>query len=88
MAIEIGVLVLSIIYVVFAILILWKTSLLIIETKNMSLFLSFVFVSVAICFAAAFTFHSIFIQWFWMFVELLFVLFLLWVLAILRRKQW
>lgn len=50
----------AVMYLIFAIIIIWETSLLMIERKKITIFLPFLFISVVFCFYAAFTFFDVF----------------------------
>ena len=56
-------------YLFFAILLIWKTSKFMIETKKMNLFFPFFIIGISFCFQAAFIFYNIFLDWEWVFLE-------------------
>lgn len=75
------------IYLFFAIILIWKTYLLMLEARKISVLLPFFFISIATCFQAAFIFYDLF-EWFiWGFIEFTFLTSLIWIFAILYWRN-
>ena len=73
--------------IIFSVIILWKTTLIMIEKKKIPSFAPFFIVGVAFCFYASFIFYEIYETTFWMFYELLLLTSVIWILMILRGRK-
>ena len=76
-----------IIYLIFAIIITWKTTLLMIEKKRIIIFLPFLIVGVIFCFYVSFLFYNIFDEWPWLVLKSAFAIVLIWILINVIRRE-
>jgi len=72
---------------IIAIVLMWKVSLKIINSKKMGIFLPFFVVSLSYCVNAAFNFYGITDQRLWFIPEIILAICFWWVLIILIRKN-
>lgn len=72
--------------IIFSVLIIWKTILVMIEKKKISLFMPFLIVGVAFCFYSSFILYGIYETVLWIFYESLLLISLIWISMIVRRK--
>ncbi len=71
----------------FSIIIIWKTTLAMIEKKKILFFMPFFIFGLALSFYAGFYFYAIYDKIFWLFYELLLLVAIIWILINLRRKN-
>ncbi len=76
-----------IIYLIFAIIITWKTTLLMIEKKRIIIFLPFLIVGIVFCFYVSFLFYNIFDEWPWLVLKSAFAIVLIWILINVIRRE-
>jgi hypothetical protein len=74
-------------YLIFAIIILWSTSLIILEKRRIDFFLPFLLVSISFVFYASFVFYGIFDGVLWTILEALSSIALLWIIINLWREN-
>lgn len=72
---------------IFALIILWETSLSMISKRNIIGFLPFFFMGVVLIVYAAFILFEFFFVWSWFFLEFLILIVLIWIFIIIRRKN-
>jgi len=72
---------------IIAIVLMWRVSVIIINSKKMGIFLPFFVVSISYCINAAFNFYEINDQKLWFIPEMILAICFWWVLIILIRKN-
>ncbi len=77
----------SIIQIFFAIILIWLTTLIMIEKKKILAFIPFFIVGVVSCFYAGFVFYEVFVNFAWFFIEFLYLISIIWIFINLRRKN-
>lgn len=75
------------IYLIFSIILIWKTSLLMLEIKKIEILLPFFIFGILICFQAGFIFYSLFERFVWASIEIIFLVSLIWIFIILWREN-
>ena len=75
------------IYLVFAVIILWKTAIFMIEKKKIISFIPFILLGVVFCRRASFLFYNIFLQSLWLWVELVLIIIIILLFALVRRMK-
>ncbi len=75
------------VYLVMSIIIIWKSATAMIEKKRVGLFLPFYIVGILFCFNSAFLFYELLPKYFFAASKFLFLLILVWILIIIRRKN-
>ena len=76
-----------IIYLIFAIIIIWKTTLLMVRKKRVIFFLPFLIVGVVFCFYASFLFYNIFDDRLWLILKSAFAIVIIWILINIIRGE-
>ena len=71
----------------FSIIIIWRTTLAMIEKKKILFFMPFFIFGLALSFYAGFYFYAVYDKIFWLFFELLLLTAIIWILINLRRKN-
>lgn len=74
-------------YMIYAIIILWKVSLIMLEKKRIIVFLPFFIMGILFCFQGAFLFNALFEQMVWFFVESVFLILFIWISLNLWREK-
>jgi len=77
----------TVLHMIFSILILWKTSLMMIDKKRIIIFLPFVLVGFLFTFKSAFTFFGLFNTIVWVYVEVIYSIVFIWLLINIWRNQ-
>ena len=72
----------------FSIIILWKTTLIMIEKKKILFFMGFFVFGLALCFYAGFYFYEVYDKILWLFYELLLIVSIILIFVSLRRKEY
>jgi energy-coupling factor transporter transmembrane protein EcfT len=70
-------------YLLFSIVVFWRSIISMIEKKNVYAFLPFVMIGILACFHAAFIFYQIIDIFWWAVFGSLYLVFLLWIIAII-----
>lgn len=76
-----------IVYLFASIILIWITSLTMIDKKKIILLLPFWIMGVLFSFQSGFIFYSLFKQIAWFFIEIVMLVCLLWIFIILRREN-
>ncbi len=76
-----------IVYLIFAIIIIWKTTLLMIEKKRIIIILPFLIVGVVFCFYVSFLFYNIFDEGLWFILKSVFAIVIIWILINIIRGE-
>lgn len=76
------------VYIVFSIMIIWGTSLLIIEKKKITPFLPFLLIGFTFCFYAAFIFYDILNGSIGLILEMMCSISLIWIIVIFVRRKY
>ena len=76
-----------IIYLIFAIIIIWKAIIVMIEKKKILLFLPFFILGILFCLNAVFLFYKVPAEIFLSGSKFLFLFVLIWILIIIRREN-
>ncbi len=84
--IDTSILTYAILYITFSIILIWKTNLLMLETKRIWVLLPFFIFGILICFRAVFIFYSLFEKFVWVFIELVSLISLIWIFINLWRE--
>ncbi len=71
----------------FSIIVIWRTTLAMIEKKKIVFFIPFFIFGLALSFYAGFYFYAIYDKIFWLFYELLLLTAITWIFINLRRKN-
>ena len=71
----------------FSIIVIWKTTLTMIEKKKILFFMPFFIFGLALSFYAGFYFYEVYDKIFWLFYELLLLIAITWIFIILRREN-
>ncbi len=71
----------------FSIIVIWRTTLAMIEKKKILFFMPFFIFGLALSFYASFYFYAVYDKIFWLFYELLLLIAITWILINLRRKN-
>ena len=71
----------------FSILVIWRTTLAMIEKKKISFFIPFFIFGLSLCFYAGFYFYAVYDKIFWLFYELLLLVALALIFIVLRRVK-
>ncbi len=71
----------------FSIIVIWRTTLAMIEKKKILFFMPFFLFGLALCFYAGFYFYAVYDKIFWLFYELLLLTAITWIFINLRRKN-
>ena len=77
----------SAIYVIFAIILIWLVTLIMIEKKKILKFMPFFIAGLVFCFSSAFTFYGVFMSSAWFFIEFLGLAAIIGIFIILRREK-
>ena len=72
----------------FSIIILWRTTLAMIEKKKILFFMGFFVFGLALCFYAGFYFYGVYDKIFWLFYELLLLVSIILIFVSLRRREY
>jgi hypothetical protein len=71
----------------FSIIVIWRTSSVMIEKKKILFFMPFFIFGLTLSFYSAFYFYAIYDKIFWLFYELLLLVAIIWIFINLRRKE-
>ncbi len=71
----------------FSIIIIWRTTLVMIEKKKILFFMPFFIFGLALSFYAGFYFYAIYNKILWLSYELLLLVAIIWILIIIRREN-
>jgi len=74
-------------YLLFSVALIWETSLAMLKKRKITPFLPFLLLGILASFQAASIFYDLFEKVIWGFIEFAFMANLIWVFAILRKKQ-
>jgi len=70
-------------YLLFSIVVFWRSITLMVEKKNTLAFLPFFMIGIAMCFHAAFIFYRIIDTFWWMAFSSLYLMAIIWIMAII-----
>ena len=84
--IDVSILIYTILYITFSIILVWKTNLLMLETKKIWILFPFFIFGITICFRAVFIFYSLFEKTIWVSIEFVALVCLIWIFIILWRR--
>lgn len=78
----------STVQLLFAIILIWITTSIIIKKKKIALFMPFFIAGITSCFYSGFLYNELFVNVAWLFIEILLIIAVAWILIIVRGSKW